>query len=77
MKLHIMKPMSEEELVHEQRGESCDKKLRFSQFYFIHTLLLVFLEAREHLHKKEPITESDINEVKHETSTLQTISLVF
>lgn len=26
MKLHIMKPMSEEELVHEQRGESCDQK---------------------------------------------------
>lgn len=41
------------------------------------TLLPFFLEAREHLNKNKPITVSDINEVKHEASTLQTVSWVF
>lgn len=53
------------------------KKLCFSEILLQDPFLLFFLEAREPLNKSEPITESDINKVKHEASTLQTISLVF
>lgn len=52
-------------------------KICFSVVLPLDTLLLFFLEAGEHLNKNEPVTRCDINEIKHEVSTLHTNSLVF
>lgn len=68
--------MSEAELTCIKEGV-VTLKLCFSVVLPLDTLLLFFLEAREHLNKNKPVTRSDVNEIKHEVSTLHTSSLVF